>query len=35
MIAVTHDEHFLHHADRLVKMEYGRIEPYHLYHYAD
>ncbi len=30
VIAVTHDEHFLHHADRLVKMEYGRIEPYHL-----
>lgn len=30
VIAVTHDEHYLHHADRLVKMEYGRIEPYHL-----
>lgn len=29
VVAVTHDEHFLHHADRLVKMEYGRIEPYH------
>ncbi len=27
IIAVTHDEHYLHHADRLVKMEYGQIEP--------
>ncbi len=26
IIAVTHDEHYLHHADRIAKMEYGRIE---------
>ncbi|MDQ2103730.1 cyclic peptide export ABC transporter [Azospirillum isscasi] len=35
VIAVTHDEHFLHHADRLVKMEYGRIEPYRLHSHAE